>query len=383
MACRVEANSNNFVRWQKIIGSLSLAQLQQNGIPDFCDFTNSFITQWDTTISAESASNQIELPLIAAGTYAFSVDWGDGSLDIITSHTDVKRLHTYTVAGVKTIKISGTLTGWNFASAFGQDDKEKLTLISRWGSLKPTNLVDTFRGCVNLDLTAIDTPDLSLVTTLEGWFRDCALLIGTSANFNWNVGAVTVTKSMFFGATVFNGNISSWNVSAVTDMASMFRSITVFNGDISGWDVSAVTTMDSMFDGATAFNASIGGWDVGAVTTTNRMFVGATAFNASIGGWNVGAVTIMTSMFNGATAFSKNLGGWDITAVTDMTNMFNGVTLSTGDYSNILIDWEGQAVQNNVTFNGGNSTYSAGPAAAARANLIADHIWVITDGGAE
>jgi hypothetical protein len=59
--------------------------------------------------------------------------------------------------------------------------------------------------------------------------------------------------------------------------------------------------------------------------------------------------------------------------------MFTSVTLSTANYDALLIGWEAQAVQNNVVFNGGGSKYSAG--AAARAALIADHSWSITDGG--
>jgi hypothetical protein len=66
-----------------------------------------------------------------------------------------------------------------------------------------------------------------------------------------------------------------------------------------------------------------------------------------------------------------------------MENMLHSVTLPTINYSNILIAWEGQAVNNNVVFHGGNSQYSAGAAATARQALIDDHTWTITDGGQE
>ena len=78
----------------------------------------------------------------------------------------------------------------------------------------------------------------------------------------------------------------------------------------------------------------------------------------------------------------QDLGSWDITSVTNMTDMFQSVTISTSNYDAILVGWEAQAVQNNVVFSGGNSTYtSAGAGGTARAALIADHSWTITDGG--
>jgi hypothetical protein len=71
----------------------------------------------------------------------------------------------------------------------------------------------------------------------------------------------------------------------------------------------------------------------------------------------------------------------NIAAATSMGGMFSGVTLPTTQYSDLLVNFEAQSVQNNVSFSGGNSQYSAGAAATARAALIADHTWTITDGG--
>jgi surface protein len=90
----------------------------------------------------------------------------------------------------------------------------------------------------------------------------------------------------------------------------------------------------------------------------------------------------MIGMFQDATAFNKNIGNWDISNVTTMMNMFFDSTLSTANYDALLYGWGAQSVKNNVTFHGGNSKYTAGStAASARAALIADHSWTITDGG--
>jgi surface protein len=136
-----------------------------------------------------------------------------------------------------------------------------------------------------------------------------------------------------------------------------------------------------MFLDAVAFNQDISGWNTGAVEVLTSTFFGATAFNQDVGGWNTGAVTLMNNTFRDAVAFDQDLGGWNVTSMTDATTMFSGATLSTANYDALLIGWEGQLVNNTVTFHGGSSTYSAGAAATARANLIADHTWAITDGG--
>jgi hypothetical protein len=58
-----------------------------------------------------------------------------------------------------------------------------------------------------------------------------------------------------------------------------------------------------------------------------------------------------------------------------------GNSMSTANYSALLIGWQGQTHQSSVVFKGGGSTYSAGAATTARAALVTDG-WTITDGGA-
>ncbi len=71
----------------------------------------------------------------------------------------------------------------------------------------------------------------------------------------------------------------------------------------------------------------------------------------------------------------------DFGSMTDGSNCFNGTDIGTSSWSQILIDTETNNQNNNVSFHGGDATYSAGAAATARADLIADHSWSITDGG--
>ena len=113
----------------------------------------------------------------------------------------------------------------------------------------------------------------------------------------------------------------------------------------------------------------------------HAMFQGASAANPDTGGWDTSAVTRMSNMFAQATAFDRNIGSWNVTALTAANGMFTGVTLSTANYESLLIGWNAQALQPGVSFSGGNSTYCSAAAVAARANMIASDLWVISDGG--
>jgi surface protein len=114
----------------------------------------------------------------------------------------------------------------------------------------------------------------------------------------------------------------------------------------------------------------------------NYMFDGCASFNQDISGWDVSKVLEMPSMFSNATAFNQDLGSWNVTSVTNMTDMFAEVTLSTANYNSLLIGWAAQTVKNGVVFSGGNSKYSPGAAADARAVLAGTtNNWIITDGG--
>lgn len=141
---------------------------------------------------------------------------------------------------------------------------------------------------------------------------------------------------------------------------------------------------NSMFRNCTSLTSipNLNSWDVSSVSSFNSMFR-STALDQDLSSWDTSGAGTFNDMFRDNTAFDQDIGSWDVTGVTSATNMFNGATLSTANYDALLVGWEGQAVQNNVTFHGGNSTYTgAGAGGTARAALIADHTWTITDGGA-
>jgi surface protein len=389
-----------------------------------------FISRWDTTLTSvgSSATDQIALPLESGGTYDFTVNWGDGTNDTITSWNQAETNHTYSSGGIYTLKINGTIIGWRFNN---EGDRLKLLEIEEWGVLRLGNGDSYFYGCLNLNISASDILNLTGTSILTRAFRGCSSIdeiksiedwdtskvtnmremffnvsafnqdIGSwnvssvtdmtgmfyyASAFNqdigtWDVSSVTCINSMFGGASSFNQDIGSWNVSSVTDMVGMFFGASAFNQDIGTWDVSSVTSMIFMFYNASSFNQDISSWNVSSVTDMARMFSGASAFNQDIGTWDVSSVTLMGNMFSGASAFNQDIGSWDVSSVIDMTDMFSGVTLSTLNYDNLLIGWSLLTLQSGVFFSGGNSQYSSGVAATARAYIITTYSWTITDGG--
>ena len=306
---------------------------------------NAMVLEFNTNLSE---GNTITLPL-QGSLSTVSVYWGDNSANTYTTAGNYD--HTYANAGEYTVYIAGYLSQFGNANS-GYTNADKLVGVADFGNLGTSSFHGAFKGATNLTQVPSSLPS-----------------------------TVTNTASMFSGASAFNQDIGGWDVSNVTNMNSMFYEASAFNQDIGNWDVSNVTDMSGMFGYASTFNQDISLWNVGNVTDMLGMFDNATSFNQNIGEWDVGSVTDMFYMFYGATSFDQDLSNWNVSSVVDMEGMFDEITLSTANYDALLIGWAGQTVQNGVTFSGGNSTYSPGAAADARAKLIDTYSWTITDGG--
>ena len=160
-----------------------------------------FLSTWDT-----ESSQTLTLPLTSAGTYAFTVDWGDDSTSYINAYNQAEVTHTYDVAGIYNLSVTGTIQGWRFNNA---GDRTKLLLISQWGDLQLGNEGGYFYGCSNLQVDATDSPNLALTTNLHQCFRSCSV---TGDINNWDVSSVTDFSELFYGASSFNhpiGNLPS------------------------------------------------------------------------------------------------------------------------------------------------------------------------------
>ncbi|MDN5213267.1 BspA family leucine-rich repeat surface protein [Fulvivirgaceae bacterium BMA12] len=347
-----------------------------------------FVTTWKTTAQNE----EITIPTNSGGTYNYTVDWGDGTID--TGQTG-NATHEYSSSGEHVVKITGDFPHIHFN---GREGSDKIQTVGQWGDIKWESMAGAFKGCSNLEITATDAPDLSQVESMSEMFSgatsfnqdiskwDVSKVVNMYKMFegaaafnqnigNWDVSNVQVMRLMFSGATAFNQDIGSWDVSNVTFMTWMFEEATAFNQDISRWVVSKVTGLDGMFSGATTFNQDISGWDMSNVKNTSSMFEGAISFNQDIGGWNVGNVTNMKGMFEGAASFNQDLGDWTSHAI-NRRDMFDGSGLDCSNYSATLIGWAANTSVTSVNLGAADRTYGS-QATNARAALI-DRGWTIS-----
>jgi surface protein len=363
-----------------------------------------FISTWKTDNPGVTASTLIKLPTDPAGVYNATIDWGDGNQSTITQW-NINNVHTYAVAGIYTVTITGIFTGFNFS---GGGDRRKLLNISQFGILRlgDDGYGRYFERCNNLTITATDPLDLTGITTLFKAFAFCSSLtaapgvaITNTSNIidfgsafescplfnenigNWDVSSGIEFSNMFYECANFNQNLNNWNVSSATKIDGMFLGCHVFNSPLSNWDVSNVTTFDSTFVECFAFNQPLDMWDVGNGNNFYAMFLDCHIFDQYLGSWNVSNGTLFGFMFYNAYLFKGvDLGNWNITEMQSAQSMFQNVTLPTANYNSILIGWAAQVVETNVLFHGGNSQYSAA-AVSARSTLVITYTWTIIDGG--
>ena len=266
------------------------------------------------------AVSGFSLTLPIFGGTVTQVNWGDGHID----NTDV-RTHTYTSSGIYTVLVSGSgITNFDYRSSNGSTGSQYLTQCNSFGGIGLTNLSYAFLNATILTVVPSALPTTSIVTNMLQMFYG-AILFNQDIS-GWVTTNVTNMSQMFRTATAFNQDISSWDVSNVTNMSQMFQNATAFNQPLAWANTNKVTNMVSMFSNATAFNQDISGWDVSNVTSMNQMFQNATAFNQPLAWANTNKVTNMVSMFSNATAFNQDISGWDVSNVTSMNQMFQNAT---------------------------------------------------------
>ncbi|HIB38562.1 BspA family leucine-rich repeat surface protein, partial [Mesonia sp.] len=262
--------------------------------------------------------------------YDCTVDFGDGTIVDYTSNGNgegsVQALyHTYDSGGIYTVTITGDFPA--IAYQLGAEYSDELLSIDQWGNMQWEHL--SFRGCSNLVFNATDIPDLSLLTSLRGTFRNCIN---------------------------FNSDISNWDVSNVESLLETFRGASSFNQDLSNWNVSNVTNMEDTFQGASAFNQALNSWDVSNVINMEETFYGASNFNQALNNWDVSNVENMRSTFKNASTFNQDLSSWDFNANIIFSGSFSydsfiyGTGIDIENYDLLLERFVDLGIENKTLF---------------------------------
>ena len=331
------------------------------------DPAKAFISTWrtSTVYTGSTANNQIKLPLEVAGTYKFTVQWGDGTSSLITVWNQAETTHTYPAPGDYTVTITGFIKGWDFGQggpvAPTTGDMRKLLTITQFGCLRlvthldptPTQFWGTFYGCTNLTLTGVtDMPNFKGTVSTHGFLRLAASITNIPNINKWDVSKIQIFRSMLREMPLFDGNIGNWNTRSATNfIAILAGSYSVapygsFNNggsdSIKNWNTSNLIEMATAFGAQPLFNQEIGNWDVSNVTNMTSLFqmpnvvqgIFNNAESDSIKNWNTSKVTTMASLFYNQREFNQEVGLWNVSNVTNLRFMFASVGSFLGKFNN-------------------------------------------------
>ena len=319
-----------------------------------------------------------------------------------------------TITGLNTLNMS-KVTGVNYML---YNTRISTLDVSNWNLSNCTNF-SYFVGN-NSNITSINTTGWVLNTTsgidMRWMIGSCSNLTTISGTETWNMSKVNNLGESFANLvklTTFN--MSNWNISGVTSTTNMFANNYLMNNvNMSGVTLNTTSslTMNSMFTNCNKLTTVIGlkELNMSKVTTVNSMFRG-TLLNADLSNWNLSSCTDFGGMFSykatgsnytlnvsnwtlsstsnismyvmftyGGTLNVTGLNTWDVTRVNNFSGFLDVATLPTTEYSNMLIAWDALDLTNNLTFHGGSSKYNAA-GQTARASIIANDVWTISDGG--
>ena len=186
----------------------------------------------------------------------YTVDWGDGNSDTITSLT--RPTHTYSSAGTYDVKISGTFTRFQFGVGLSGAERLFLTDIKQWGNLTYETMEDAFKSCDGLNvLTATDTPT-----------------IGTNGKLK---------NAFSYSDVVTIPNLGSWDVAHISDFTNAFLDAakpldtTTYDSLLIGWASQNLQSNVSLNMGGSQYSS-------GAAATAKETLVNTYSWTITDGG---------------------------------------------------------------------------------------------------
>ncbi len=316
------------------------------------DPTNIYDTRFKITVDttkAGSAADTFVLPNYSSGTYDYYVDWGDGGAEEHIT-TAGNHSHTYAAGGSYQVKIRGTMPQIYFN---GGGDCAKLTTIDNWGNIAWSSMFAAFYGCSNMTGNYTDAPNLFAVANMYSMFRDCSSFNQSVSNFN--TAKVTSMRSMFRGCSSFNQSVSNFNIAAVTDISFMFLGCNInAAGTTTNYDATLVAWAAQDAPNSLNFNGGASKYGEGLVE--NGTTDGAAANKLIQSGQN-----FLTTVAVGDVVYNTTDGTYALVTAIDSDTQ---LSIS----ADIMANAEVYRIQHSA-------------AAKARASLILNDLWTITDGG--
>ena len=301
---------------------------------------------WLTMPSITSSEQKIALlmPVFPQGSNflaflisgAYTVDWGDGSVENFAA--GVKAQHSYDYAdpdlnatvtsdGYKmavviiTPQAGQSLTSINFNQKYAltgyvfPDTSPVLEIVLSCPNLTSISLGNTNTFCKTI--VNFSGVNMGNVTSFVSLFENLNNLKNVS--FIQIATTVNNTQSMFAGCSSLT-SVPLFNTASVTSMISMFTGCTSLTS-VPLFNTASVTSMNSMF-AACASLTSVPLFNTVSVMDLNTMFFGCTSLT-SVPLFNTIAVITTGSMFYGCSSLTT-VPLFNTAAVMDMNSMFFG-----------------------------------------------------------
>jgi hypothetical protein len=300
------------------------------------NYSDDFISRWE--IPADNTS--FVFPVyggVGPVSANYTVDWGDGSSpQLITGTQESDRTHVYATAGEYLISTSGLY--FPGLDTLFKDEADYLREVYQMGNVGINRLNLKFYSCDFMRRFEAGPCIVNLYydNLLDSFFK------GSKCTDAINC------KDLYI-----NGAARAW---------STFGDVTTDNLVLPKINPSTLTSTRYLFGSRSAIKRlDFNGLDIPNVTDIRYMLYG---LNDLLDDNDLAPVA-----------------DWTITNVTTADSFLGQSSLTTAIYDDLLVKWEAQSHQPNVSIDFGSSKYTAGGAAAtARSALIADG-WTISDGG--
>jgi len=307
------------------------------------------ILRINTENAGTSASDSFTLALKSDQTYDFTVDWGDGNIEAITSSTN--QVHQYDTAGFYDVKVIPQEDGTGFPGFYyvGTNDDTKITQLRQWGGIKFSYFADSFWGCSNMEMLATDACDVDAVESMYRAFNFCSSMVNPPI---FKSTANVTTMGLMFGsctgltAPAVTSNLT--NCTVVTSMYSGCTSLASF--PVMDFSSSSVIAAATFLNGCSSLTGAAPSYDMSSFTSANKFYSNCSGIT-SIPYCDTGSVTTgsgLTQIFNGCSSVTTfgglNFAGINgsaggshftgcssattISALDNMTNVTSGFTFN-------------------------------------------------------
>jgi len=374
------------------------------------------------TALAGSANDTFILPAAGAGTYAYTVDWGNGSREYVTVNT--AQTKDYDATSTFVVKVYGT-----YRPYFNNEgDKAKLIGL-QIGATNHTTLERAFHYCDALT-AIVGYAGTSAVANFEWAWSGCASLtsfplIDTSAGTNFEAAWDSTGLTSFPLIDTSAGTNFLWAWYYCTGLTSFplidTSAGTNFN---SAWEGCSGLTSFPALDMSSADYEMLGTWvDCSGLTSFGQIilspdveilqwtWIGCTSLTSfpvldtshvkyfvqtwggcsgltSFPALNMVAGTDFAWAWMDCTSMKASFAFLDISKATRITDMLKNCNINdagtTTNYDNTLIAWAALDLLNGKTLTATNCKYGGDAGSGgqqARTAIATDDSWTFVDGG--